>query len=303
MNQFGTEKENHSLKRYFSTRSVTKNQRTRSFLGDGPLLYGLIAIFLFITFSPIVWIFSTSLKQNQEAMSFPPNLLPQDPTLENFVFVLTDPNLVRSLANSFIVSIGSTILSVTVSALGGYAFARFDFKGKSIIISIILGLFMIPVVINIVPLYIMLADLGLLNSLFALMLTFQILIIPLNILLLKSYFETIPKDLEEAALLDGCSRVGVLRRVTIPLSMPGFAIAAVLSFRFAWNEFILAVVLANHPDSTVFQVALYQFISLYRIDWGYLSAGITIAIIPVLVLMLSFQKNMVKGLTLGAIRG
>jgi multiple sugar transport system permease protein len=303
MNQFGTEKENHSLKRYFSTRSVTKNQRTRSFLGEGPLLYGLIAIFLFITFSPIVWIFSTSLKQNQEAMSFPPNLLPQDPTLENFVFVLTDPNLVRSLANSFIVSIGSTILSVTVSALGGYAFARFDFKGKSIIISIILGLFMIPVVINIVPLYIMLADLGLLNSLFALMLTFQILIIPLNILLLKSYFETIPKDLEEAALLDGCSRVGVLRRVTIPLSMPGFAIAAVLSFRFAWNEFILAVVLANHPDSTVFQVALYQFISLYRIDWGYLSAGITIAIIPVLVLMLSFQKNMVKGLTLGAIRG
>jgi multiple sugar transport system permease protein len=303
MNQFGTEKENHSLKRYFSTRNVTKNQRTRSFLGEGPLLYGLIAIFLFITFSPIVWIFSTSLKQNQEAMSFPPNLLPQDPTLENFVFVLTDPNLVRSLANSFIVSIGSTILSVTVSALGGYAFARFDFKGKSIIISIILGLFMIPVVINIVPLYIMLADLGLLNSLFALMLTFQILIIPLNILLLKSYFETIPKDLEEAALLDGCSRVGVLRRVTIPLSMPGFAIAAVLSFRFAWNEFILAVVLANHPDSTVFQVALYQFISLYRIDWGYLSAGITIAIIPVLVLMLSFQKNMVKGLTLGAIRG
>jgi multiple sugar transport system permease protein len=303
MNQFGTEKENHSLKRFFSTRSVMKNQRTRSFLGEGPLLYGLIAIFLFITFSPIVWIFSTSLKQNQEAMSFPPNLLPQDPTLENFVFVLTDPNLVRSLANSFIVSIGSTILSVTVSALGGYAFARFDFKGKSIIISIILGLFMIPVVINIVPLYIMLADLGLLNSLFALMLTFQILIIPLNILLLKSYFETIPKDLEEAALLDGCSRVGVLRRVTIPLSMPGFAIAAVLSFRFAWNEFILAVVLANHPDSTVFQVALYQFISLYRIDWGYLSAGITIAIIPVLVLMLSFQKNMVKGLTLGAIRG
>jgi multiple sugar transport system permease protein len=304
MNQFGTEKENNSSTRRFSESETTKNFRRRvPFLGECIVLYGLIAIFLFITFSPIVWIFSTSLKQNQEAMSFPPNLLPQDPTLENFVFVLTDPDLVRSLSNSFIVSIGSTILSVTVSALGGYAFARFEFKGKSIIISVILGLFMIPVVINIVPLYIMLADIGLLNSLFALMLTFQILIIPLNILLLKSYFETIPKDLEEAALLDGCSRLGVLRRVTIPLSMPGFAIAAVLSFRFAWNEFILAVVLANHPDSTVFQVALYQFISLYRIDWGYLSAGITIAIIPVLVLMLSFQKNMVRGLTLGAIRG
>lgn len=304
MNQSEKEKkENHRFLQYFRSHGITKTPRKRSHLTNNLVLYGLIAIFLFVTFSPIIWIFSTSLKQNQEAISFPPKLLPQDPTLENFIFVLTDPNLVRSLTNSFIVSIGSTIISVTVSALGGYAFARFDFKGKGIIISIILGLFMIPVVINIVPLYIMLADLGLLNSLFALTLTFQILIIPLNILLLKSYFETIPKDLEESALIDGCSRIGVLRRVTIPLSMPGLAIAAVLSFRFAWNEFILAVVLANHPESTVFQVALYQFISLYRIEWGYLSAGITIAIIPVLILMLSFQKNMVRGLTLGAIRG
>lgn len=304
MNQYGKEKkESHKFLQYFRSSGTPKMLRKRSHLTNNLVLYGLIAIFLFVTFSPIIWIFSTSLKQNQEAISFPPKLLPQDPTVENFIFVLTDPNLVRSLTNSFIVSIGSTIISVTVSALGGYAFARFDFKGKGIIISIILGLFMIPVVINIVPLYIMLADLGLLNSLFALTLTFQILIIPLNILLLKSYFETIPKDLEESALLDGCSRIGVLRRVTIPLSMPGLAIAAVLSFRFAWNEFILAVVLANHPESTVFQVALYQFISLYRIEWGYLSAGITIAIIPVLILMLSFQKNMVRGLTLGAIRG
>ena len=208
----------------------------------------------------------------------------------------------RSLINSFAVSIGSTTLSVAVSALGGYAFARFEFRGKNLIMSIILGLFMIPVVINIVPLYIMLANFGMLNSSPALILTFQILIIPLNILLLKNYFETIPKDLEEAALIDGCSRLGVLRRITIPLSMPGFAIAAVLSFRFSWNEFILPVVLANRPDSMVFQVALYQFISLYRIEWGYLTAGITLAIIPVLVLMLAFQKQMIRGLTLGAIR-
>ncbi|MGH9985215.1 MAG: carbohydrate ABC transporter permease, partial [Nitrososphaeraceae archaeon] len=203
MKQDGSKNENHKFTRIFKSADKTNHQRTSSGLGERLILYGLIAIFLFITFSPIVWIFSTSLKQNQEAMSFPPKLVPEDPTLENFIFVLTDPALVQSLSNSFIVSIGSTLLSVTVSALGGYAFARFEFKGKNMIISIILGLFMIPVVINIVPLYIMLADLGLLNSLFALMLTFQILIIPLNILLLKSYFETIPKDLEESALLDG----------------------------------------------------------------------------------------------------
>ena len=273
-----------------------------SFFAERTLIYALIAIFLFITLSPLVWILSTSVKPNTEAISFPPKVVPEEPTLDNYFFVLTDPTLARSLINSLIVSIGSTALSVAVSALGGYAFARFDFRGKNIIMSVILGLFMIPVVINIIPLYTMLANVGLLNSLVALMLTFQILIVPLNILLMRNYFETIPKELEEAALIDGCSRLGVLRRITIPLSMPGFVIAAVLSFRFSWNEFILPVVLANRSDSMVFQVALYQFISIYRIEWGYLSAGITLSIIPVLVLMLTFQKQMIRGLTLGAIR-
>ena len=149
----------------------------------------------------------------------------------------------------------------------------------------------------------MLANAGLLNSLVALVMTFQILIIPLNIFLLKNYFESLPKELEEAALIDGCSKLGALIRVTLPMSLPGFLIASILSFRFSWNEFVLPVVLANKPDSMIFQVALYQFISLYRIDWGYLTAGINIAIIPVVVLMLIFQKKMIRGLTLGAVRG
>jgi multiple sugar transport system permease protein len=273
------------------------------FFTERTLIYAIIAIFLFITLFPLVWVFSTSFKPNEEAIDFPPRFLPQNATFNNYVFVLTDPDLVRSLINSFVVSLGSTALSVVVSALGGYAFARFEFRGKNLIMSIILGLFMIPVVINIVPLYTMLSNVGMLNSPISLILTFQILIIPLNILLLKNYFETIPRELEEAALIDGCSRLGVLKRVIVPLSMPGFAIAAVLSFRFSWNEFVLPIVLTNKPDSLVFQVALYQFISINRIEWGYLTAGITIAIIPVLVLMLSFQKQMIKGLTMGAIRG
>jgi len=172
-----------------------------------------------------------------------------------------------------------------------------------LLISTILGLFMIPVVINIIPLYIMLANIGLLNSLFALVLTFQILIIPLNIFLLKNYFETIPKELEEAALIDGCSKMRAFWHVIVPISIPGFLIAAILSFRFSWNEFVLPIVLSNRPDVMVFQVALYQFISLYRIDWGYLTAGINIALIPVVVLMLFSQKRMIRGLTLGAVRG
>ena len=267
------------------------------------LIYFVIATYLFITLAPLLWVLSTSFKPNQEAMSFPPKFLPDSPTFDNYLFVLTDPKLVTSLINSLAVSLGSTGLSVVVSALGGYAFARFDFKGKNLLISIILGLFMIPVVINIIPLYILLSNLGLLNSLLALVLTFQILIIPLNIFLLKNYFETIPKELEEAALIDGCSKMRAFWHIIVPISMPGFLIAAILSFRFSWNEFVLPIVLSNRPDVMVFQVALYQFISLYRIDWGYLTAGINIALIPVVVLMLFFQKRMIRGLTLGAVRG
>jgi len=267
------------------------------------LIYSVIAVYLFITLAPLIWVLSTSFKPNQEAISFPPKLLPDAPTLDNYLFVLTDPKLVTSLFNSLLVSIGGTGLSVAVSALGAYAFARFEFKGKNLLMSTILGLFMIPVVINIIPLYIMLANVGLLNSLLALVLTFQILIIPLNIFLLKNYFETIPKELEEAALIDGCSKLRALWHIIVPMSMPGFLIAGILSFRFSWNEFVLPIVLSNKPDVMVFQVALYQFISLYRIDWGYLTAGINIALIPVVVLMLISQKRMIRGLTLGAVRG
>jgi multiple sugar transport system permease protein len=283
--------------------SLTNTQGDKMIPIEKTLIYSVIAVYLFITLAPLLWVVSTSFKPNQEAISFPPKLLPDAPTLDNYLFVLTNPNLVTSLLNSLLVSIGGTGLSVAVSALGAYAFARFEFKGKNLLMSTILGLFMIPVVINIIPLYIMLANVGLLNSLLALVLTFQILIIPLNIFLLKNYFETIPKELEEAALIDGCSKLRALWHIIVPMSIPGFLIAAILSFRFSWNEFVLPIVLSNKPDVMVFQVALYQFISLYRIDWGYLTAGINIALIPVVVLMLISQKRMIRGLTLGAVRG
>jgi len=284
------------------TKSSSSFKYSKWFYAERSVVYILLITYLFITVVPLIWVLSTSLKSNEEATSIPPQFIPKNSTFENYVFVVTDPHIAKSLLNSFLVSIGSTIISVAVSALGGYAFARFHFKGKNILLSVILGLFMIPILINIIPLYIMFSQIGLLNTIIGLILTFQILIIPLNIFLLKSYFETIPKELEEAALIDGCSNLGVLRRITIPLSMPGFAIAAVLAFRFSWNEFILPIVLANRPDSMVFQVALYEFISLYRIEWGYLTAGINIALIPILVLMLIFQKQMIRGLTIGAIR-
>ncbi|HET9774329.1 MAG TPA: carbohydrate ABC transporter permease [Nitrososphaeraceae archaeon] len=282
---------------------INSGNKSKLVLTDKWLIYSIIFIYIFITLVPLIWVFSTSLKSNDVAVSLPPKILPSDPTIENYIFVITEPRLLHSLINSLLVSLGSTGLSVLISALGGYAFARFKFRGKNILLSIVLGLFMIPVIINIIPLYLMLSQVGLLNSIFTLMITFQILIIPLNIFLLKNYFETIPQELEEAALVDGCSRFGILRRIIIPLSTPALAIASVLAFRFSWNEFLLPIVLSNRPDSLVFQVALYQFISIYRIEWGYLTAGINIALIPIVVLMLLFQKQLIQGLTVGSLKG
>ncbi|HJS63998.1 MAG TPA: carbohydrate ABC transporter permease [Nitrososphaeraceae archaeon] len=282
---------------------INSGNKSKLVLTDKWLIYSIIFIYIFITLVPLIWVFSTSLKSNDVAVSLPPKIFPSDPTIENYIFVITEPRLLHSLINSLLVSLGSTGLSVLISALGGYAFARFKFRGKNILLSIVLGLFMIPVIINIIPLYLMLSQVGLLNSIFTLMITFQILIIPLNIFLLKNYFETIPQELEEAALVDGCSRFGILRRIIIPLSTPGLAIASVLAFRFSWNEFLLPIVLSNRPDSLVFQVALYQFISIYRIEWGYLTAGINIALIPIVVLMLLFQKQLIQGLTVGSLKG
>jgi len=282
---------------------IDSRNKSKLVLTDKWLIYSIIFIYIFITLVPLIWVLSTSLKSNDVAVSLPPKILPSDPTIENYIFVITEPRLLHSLINSLLVSLGSTGLSVLISALGGYAFARFKFRGKNILLSIVLGLFMIPIIINIIPLYLMLSQVGLLNSIFTLMITFQILIIPLNIFLLKNYFETIPYELEEAALVDGCSRFGILRRIIIPLSTPGLAIASVLAFRFSWNEFLLPIVLSNRPDSLVFQVALYQFISIYRIEWGYLTAGINIALIPIVVLMLLFQKQLIQGLTAGSLKG
>ena len=150
------------------------------------VIYIAIFIFIGLTLFPLIWIFTTSLKPNDESMSFPPKLIPERVTFENYAFVFTNSTIVTSVYNSLIVSFGSMILNVTICALAGYALSRFEFKAKRLLFSLILGLFMIPIVINIIPLYSILANLGLLNSLISLILTFQILIIPLNFLMLPA---------------------------------------------------------------------------------------------------------------------
>lgn len=266
-------------------------------------IYAALIFFALIALAPILWVFTTSLKPASEAMKFPPRLIPNKITWENYKFVFTNGYLVRSLFNSFVVVIPSAFLSVIISALAAYAFARYRFKGRDILFNLMLGLFMIPVLMNLIPLYISLQKLNLLNNYLGLILTYQVLIVPLNIFMLKNYFETIPVELEEAAMIDGCSRLSALTKIVLPLIWPGLATASILSFRFAWNQFLFPLTFTSQPEMQVFQVAIYNFMGLYQVNWGYLTASIVIGMVPILIILMIFQRRFVEGLTAGAVKG
>ena len=267
------------------------------------VLFLILIVFTIYTLAPIVWVFSTSFKTKAEANRFPPTIIPEKPTLENYVFLMNNSQMVRSFFNSLIVVIPATILCVAVSALAAFAFSRYSFAGGKTLLVIIMGIFMIPVTMNVIPLYLIFQRMGLLNTYMGVIIAYQVLVIPLNIFILKNHFDTIPKTLEEAAVLDGCSTFQRLTKIIIPLSWPGLAISAIFTFRFAWNEFVLPLLLINEPDKMVFQVAIYNFLGLYRIDWGHLSASIVVGMLPIVVIIVFFQKQLIQGIQKGSLKG
>ncbi len=231
-----------------------------------------------------------------------PRLLPNVITFKHYVRLLGDPKMLRALINSLIVSGGSTVLSVLISALAGYAFSRYEFAGKRILMGVVLGIFMIPVSVNIIPLYVMLQKLGWLNTYQGLIIPYQALILPLNVWLLKNFFDTIPQDLEEAAMVDGATRWTAFWRVTLPLTWPGVAVASIFAFRFSWNDFIFAATFTSTSSMRTWQAAMYTFLGLERTDWGPLTAGVVISMLPVVMLFVFFQRQFIEGLTVGAVK-
>jgi ABC-type glycerol-3-phosphate transport system permease component len=194
------------------------------------------------------------------------------------------------------------VLSVIISALAGYAFSRYDFPAKNVFMWVILGIFMIPVSVNIIPLYITIQRLGWLNTFQGLIIPYQALILPLNIWLLKNFFDTIPAELDEAALVDGANRWITFRRVVLPLTWPGMAVASMFAFRFSWNDFIFAATFTSTASMRTWQAAMFTFLGLERTDWGPLTAGVVIGMLPVILLFLFFQRQFIEGLTLGAVK-
>ncbi|ABX32193.1 binding-protein-dependent transport systems inner membrane component [Petrotoga mobilis SJ95] len=267
------------------------------------ILFIILVIFAVYTIMPIFWVFVTSLKTPEEAREFPPSLIPKEVTFQNYQILFQDDQMMRSFLNSIIVAVPATLLCVIISALAAFSFSRYHFKGKKQLLAAVMGVFMIPITMNTIPLYLIFQRMGLLDTYAGVILAYQVLIIPLNIFILKNHFDTIPISLEEAAALDGASTMQRFTKVIMPLSWPGLSISFIFTFRFAWNEFVLPMILISSPSKTVFQVAMYRFLGLYSIDWGLLSAAIVIGMIPILIIIIFFQRQLLQGIQAGSIKG
>ena len=254
-------------------------------------------------FFPAVWILLTSLKTEAELVSKPITWWPRDPTLANYVQAFADQPLLRYLGNSLAVAVLSTILSLVVASLAAYAIARLNLRHRQLILTCIVASSMFPLVTLLVPFFQTMRSLGLLNTYTALVLPYTVLNLPVCTLVLVSFFQSIPRDLENAAMIDGCTRLGALWRVVVPLAAPGVFTAGILAFVNAWDEFLLALSLNASASMRTLPVGITLYQGEFTFPWPIISAALIVAIVPVAVLIAVFQERVVGGLTQGGLKG
>lgn len=254
-------------------------------------------------FFPALWILFTSLKTEVELMRVPITVLPMAPTFENYVRVFVDQPILLFLFNSVMVAVLSTALCVACSALAAYALVRLRLPGAGIILSVLLAIAMFPLISMMVPLFQVMRDLGLLNTWWALVFPHAVLSMPVCTLVLISFFQDIPRDLENAAMIDGCTRVGALWHVVIPLTAPGVFTAGILAFVNSWDEFLLALTLSPRVASRTLPVGITLYQGEFSFPWPIISAALIVAIVPICIVIAVFQERVVSGLTSGGMKG
>ena len=264
-----------------------------------------IAGFLLILngFFPVVWIFLTSLKTQSELRAVPIHYLPHHPTLINYVTAFVNQPLLTFLFNSFVVATLSMLTTLFVSTLAAYAIARLNLRFRGLILSVIIAVSTFPLVTLLVPLFQIMRAIGLLNSYPALVLPYTVLSLPVCTLVLAAFFEGIPRDLESAAMIDGCTRIGALFKVVVPLSAPGVFTAGILAFVNSWDEFLLALSLNSSPAFRTLPVGITLYQGEFAFPWPTISAALVVGVVPVAILIMIFQERVVSGLTAGGIKG
>ncbi len=262
---------------------------------------GILVALLFLF--PTYWMFTTSLKTPGDVLSPKYDLIPTSATLSNFASALTKPGFVTYLANSLIVTLGAVLAALVVGVLAAIPLARFRFRGRKGFLLLILVAQLAPLSALFIPMYLLMRDIGLLNTLPSLLLVYFATSLPFTVWMLYGFVNGIPYDLEEAAMIDGCSRVGAFRRVTLPLLGPGLVTTSVFSFITAWNEFLFALVFMRDQSKQTLPVWLSSFKTAFSIDWGGVMAASVIYAIPAVIFFLIVQRKLVSGMTAGAVKG
>ena len=267
------------------------------------LAYTLLGGLLLLVLFPFYWMTVTSFKTEDQMRSLVSMFWPSPFALENYVQLLTKTDFAAWFGNSAIVAVSSTLVATAIGTLGAYALARLKFMGRAFMSSAVLITYLVPPSILFIPLYAQIRTFGLSDSLAGLIAAYPSFTVPFVTWLLMGYFESIPVELEEAAMIDGSTRFGAFRRVILPLSAPGVLAAALYAFTQAWNEFLYALVFITNVKLRTLPVGLSSFITGDVYGWGYLMAGAVLTTLPVIAVYIYLQKFMVEGLTAGSVKG
>jgi multiple sugar transport system permease protein len=284
-------------------------------------------VFLAYVLSPIFWLVSSSFQSEAEITSKPPHWLPHEPTTENFRAIFqadrevtyenrrqgdtatggyipsTAKNLLPSMWNSLLVAIAVVVLNLLVAVPAAYAMAKIRYVGRSASIYLMLTTRVIPDIALVVPFFLFIRKLGLLDSLSSLVITYLAITVPFSIFILVGYFESLPDELDKAARVDGCSRLQTLLRVYLPLSLPSLVAVVLFSFLTSWNEFLLALMFTQTAASQTMPIVVASFTSDFTISFSFINAAGVLAIVPPVILAILFERYIVSGLTAGAVKG
>lgn len=265
------------------------------------LLYAIVIAGAAVMIVPLVYMVSTSLLPHGDVFATPPEFIPRQPTFANYIAAWQENDLGHAFLNSVIVAVCSTALNVALAASLAFAFARYQFPGRNLLFYVILVTMTVPALVLIIPQFVLAAHLHLTNSLLGLILIYAAGM-GFNVFLLRSYFQNMPQELFDAAALDGCGVFRTFWSIALPLARPALAAACIFSFQGNWDEFTMALTLNNNQSLFTLPVAIQQFFSNNNTDWGVVFAATTIAMIPIFIIFIIFQREFVSGIAAGALK-
>lgn len=269
------------------------------------LLNVVSVVILCILLFPLYWALITSLKTEQEIFQNPPTFYPHVLNSKSYAAQVEtgDFNMFRSFANSFLISVGATVIAVLLAVPASYGIAKYHFKGRKIMLLSFLVTQMLPVSVLLTPMFIMFKNMHVYNTWVAAVLADATIGIPFSVLILKNYFSSIPKDLEEAAYLDGCNKFTAFIRILIPIAKPGVMVCAIFSFLYAWGDLAYGMTFILDQEKRPITAGIFNFMGQYGTKWSYLTAFSVVTIIPVALIFIFMQKYIVSGMTSGAVKG